>query len=38
MKARQVIIASKSASFRRCYGPEVTSRAILKWASDNTID
>ena len=25
-------------SFRRCYGTEFTSRAILKWAGDNDVD
>jgi hypothetical protein len=28
MKAAQVIKASKSASFRRCYGPEVIAEAV----------
>ncbi len=26
------------ASFQRCYGTELTSRAILKWACDNEVD
>ena len=29
---------SQSASFRRCYGTEFTSRAILKWANDNDVE
>ena len=32
------VIASQSASFRRCYGTEFTSRAILKWANDNGVE
>jgi putative transposase len=38
LAAAQVVIASQSASFRRCYGTEFTSRAILKWAGDNDVD
>ncbi len=35
--AAQAIIASEPAPFRRCYGTEFTSRAILKWADENTV-
>ncbi|ASP23108.1 integrase core domain protein [Antarctobacter heliothermus] len=35
--AAQAIIASTSTTFRRCYGPEFTSRASLKWADENTV-
>ena len=28
----------QSACFRRCYGTEFTSMAILKWANDNDVD
>ena len=38
LKAAQVAIASHSASFRRCYGTEFTSKAILKWANDNKVE
>jgi hypothetical protein len=38
LRAAQVVITSKPASFRRCYGPEFTRRAILKWACDNGVD
>lgn len=31
-------IASQSALFRRCYGTEFTSRAILKWANENDVE
>jgi putative transposase len=37
LKAAQAIIASQSALFRRCYGTELTSRAILKWADENKV-
>jgi putative transposase len=37
LKAAQVVIAYQSASFRRCYGTEFTSRAILRWADQNAI-
>ena len=37
LKAAQAIIASQSALFRRCYGTEFTSRAILRWADQNAI-
>ena len=30
--------AFNPASFRRCYGTEFTSRAILKWAGNNNVD
>ena len=36
--ATQAVIASQSALFRRCYGTEFTSRAILKWANDNDVE
>ena len=35
--AAQAIIASKSTSFRRCYGTELTSNAILKWQEDRKV-
>ncbi len=35
--AAQAIIAFKPAPFRRCYGSEFTSRAILKWADENEV-
>ena len=38
LKAAQVVIASKPASFRRCYGTEFTSRAILRWANENDVE
>jgi len=38
LKAAQAVIASQSALFRRCYGTEFTSRAILKWANDNDVE
>ena len=37
LAAAQAIIASKPASFRRCYGTEFTSRAILRWADENKV-
>lgn len=37
LEAAQAIIALKPASFRRCYGPEFTSRAIMRWADENTV-
>ena len=38
MGAAQAVIASQSPLFRRCYGTEFTSRAILTWAGDNDVD
>ena len=38
LRAAQAIIASKSTTFRRCYGTEFTSKAILKWANDNKVE
>jgi len=38
LRAAQAVIASNSAPFRRCYGTEFTSRAILKWAGDNDVE
>jgi putative transposase len=38
MIKEQVAIASQSASFRRCYGTEFTSEAILNWANDNKVE
>jgi len=35
--AAQVVIGSQSTSFRRCYGTEFTSTAILKWAGDTGV-
>lgn len=31
-------MAHQSTLFLRCYGPELTSGAILKWAGDNDVD
>ena len=36
--AGQVLIASKSASFRRYYGKERTSRASLKWVNEKNVE
>lgn len=33
-----MVIASKSAPFRRCYGTELTSNAILKWQEDRQVE
>jgi putative transposase len=38
LRAVQVVIASKSAPFRRCYGTELTSNAILKWQEDRQVE
>jgi len=38
MGATQEAKTSFSASFPMCYGTELTSRAILKWANDNDVD
>jgi putative transposase len=35
--AAQVAIAYRSASFRRCYGPEYISETLRKWAEKNKI-
>ena len=31
LRAAQVIIASKPASFRRCYGPEFIAKKVRDW-------
>jgi transposase InsO family protein len=31
LRAAQVVIASKSASFRRCYGPEFIAKKVRDW-------
>jgi hypothetical protein len=31
LRAAQVVIASKSASFRRCYGPEFIAKKVCDW-------
>ena len=36
-KTAQVIKASESASFRRCYGPEYISGKLLEWAEKQGI-
>jgi putative transposase len=38
LKAAQAVMASQSATFRRCYGTAFTSRAILKWANENKVE
>jgi putative transposase len=38
LKAAQAVIASQSATFRRGYGPEFTSNAILKFMVDRKFD
>jgi putative transposase len=37
LKAAQAVIASQSAIFRRCYGPEYISETLRKWAEKNKI-
>ena len=37
LKAAQAVIASPSATFRRCYGPEYISETLRKWAEKNEI-
>jgi putative transposase len=37
LRAAQVVIASQSASFLRCYGPEYISHALLEWAETHGI-
>ncbi len=37
LKAAQVVITYQSASFRRCYGRELTSNAMLKWQEDRKV-
>ena len=32
LKAAKVVIASQSALFRRCYGPEYVSGKLMEWA------
>ena len=32
-----MVIASKSASFRRCYGPEYVNSELVEWASKHHI-
>ncbi len=33
LPAKQVVITSKSATFRRCYGPEFINGRFKKWAN-----
>jgi putative transposase len=37
LRAAQVVITSKPASFRRCYGPEYVSGKLLEWAEKRGI-
>jgi putative transposase len=37
LRAAQVVITSKPASFRRCYGPEYISGKLLEWAEKQGI-
>jgi len=37
-KTTQALKTSQSVTFRRCYGTEFTSRAILKWANENDVE
>jgi len=37
LKAAQAVIASQSALFRRCYGPEYISGKLLEWAEKQGI-
>jgi hypothetical protein len=37
LKAAQAVIASQSATFRRCYGPEYISHSLLDWAEEHGI-
>jgi putative transposase len=37
LRAAQVAIASQSASFRRCYGPEYISETLKKWAEKHVV-
>ena len=37
MAAAQVVIASQSASFRRCYGPEYVSGKLMEWAEKRNV-
>jgi putative transposase len=37
LRAAQVVITSKPASFRRCYGPEYVSGKLIEWASKHHI-
>lgn len=37
LKAAQAVIASQSATFRRCYGPEYISETLRKWAEKHKI-
>ena len=36
--ARTAVSAATAPSFRRCYGTELTSRAILQWQEDNRVE
>ncbi|MBB4420860.1 transposase InsO family protein [Rhizobium leguminosarum] len=38
MGATQLVKASFNADFRRCYGTELTSNAILAWSKDHKVD
>jgi putative transposase len=37
LRAAQVVITSKPASFRRCYGPEYVSGKLIEWAEKRGI-
>jgi len=37
LRAAQAVIASKSAPFRRCYGPEYISGTLMTWAEKRNI-
>ena len=37
LAAAQVVIASQSASFRRCYGPEYISGKLMEWAEKRNV-
>ncbi|KAA3442121.1 IS3 family transposase, partial [Mesorhizobium sp. SARCC-RB16n] len=36
--ARTAVSAAAAPSFRRCYGSEFTSKAILAWADQNRVE
>ena len=38
MRAAQAAITFNCASFPKCYGPELTSNAILKWQEDRNVE
>jgi transposase InsO family protein len=37
LRAAQAVIASQSASFRRCYGAEYVSGKLMKWAENQGV-